>query len=108
MHEYALSLSNGTSSSFDTMHIRRGDFFWQYASSDRDAQQIYDYIKEDLEDGSVVFIATDERNKTFFDPLKRHYHIKFLDDFKSKLNPKGFPKTNTNYFGMIDQLVVST
>jgi hypothetical protein len=107
MRDYALTLSNGTSSSFDTMHVRRGDFFWQYASTDKTAQQIYDHIKDDLEDGSVVFIATDETNRTFFDHLKAHYHIKFLSDFTSKLNPEGFPKANTNYFGLIDQLVAS-
>jgi GDP-fucose protein O-fucosyltransferase len=108
MHQYALQVTNGTSSVFNTMHIRRGDFFGQYEESRQSAQQIYDNIKGDLEDGSVVFIATDERAKKFFNPLKKHYHIKFLDDFKFKLNPKGFRKANTNYFGLIDQLVVNT
>ena len=47
-------------------------------------------------------MATDEHDKKFFKPLKDHYDILFLDDFKAEL--KGL---NTNYLGMVDQLVAS-
>jgi len=49
-----------------------------------------------LEKGTTLFIATDERDKTFFDPLKKEYTVYFLDDFMDLL--KG---VNSNYFGMI-------
>jgi len=55
-----------------------------------------------LEEGATVFISTDERNKSFFDPLKEHYDILFLDDFGAELGD-----INTNYYGMLDQLVAS-
>jgi hypothetical protein len=51
----------------------------------------------------TIFIATDERNKAFFQPFRLGgYDIVFLDDFKYLLEG-----VNTNYFGMIDQLVAS-
>ena len=43
-----------------------------------------------------------ERNKKFFDPLREKYDLLFLDDFAHLL--KG---VNTNYFGMMDQLIAS-
>ena len=99
---------------FDTFHIRRGDF--QFKQTRLEANEIYDNVKEVLAgvdeppqgnqkavQAGVVFIATDERNKDFFAPLRKHYpHLYFLDDFKHLLT-----NVNTNYYGMIDQLVAS-
>ena len=44
---------NGT---FDTLHIRRGDF--QYKDTRIDADEIYNNIKDVLENGSTIYIAT--------------------------------------------------
>jgi hypothetical protein len=55
-----------------------------------------------LEENSTIYIATDERNKKFFDLLRKHYKIYFMDDFKDLLEG-----INTNYFGMVDQLIAS-
>jgi hypothetical protein len=55
-----------------------------------------------LEENSTIYIATDERDKPFFDVLRKRYKIYFMDDFKDFLTD-----VNTNYFGMIDQLVAS-
>jgi GDP-fucose protein O-fucosyltransferase len=55
-----------------------------------------------LEENSTIYIATDERNRTFFDLLRKHYKIYFMDDFKDLL-----AGVNTNYFGMVDQLIAS-
>jgi Zn-dependent M16 (insulinase) family peptidase len=109
MHDYALRQTNGSSSVFQTMHIRQGDFTWKYhnGSNTVTAEQIYENVREELEDGSIVFIATDERDKSFFNPLRQHFDIKFLDDFVSELYPDGFPRVNTNLLGLIDQLVAS-
>ena len=49
-----------------------------------------------------MFIATDERDKSFFDPIKKHYDVVFLDDYMDLLKD-----VNSNYFGMIDQLIAS-
>lgn len=77
-----------------------GDF--QFKNTRIDAEEIFKNSHEQLTPDSTIFIATDERDKSFFDPLKKHYHIRFLDDFKDELKD-----VNSNYFGMIDQLVAS-
>ena len=42
----------------------------------------YDVLEEK---NSTIYIATDEHNKTFFDLLRKHYKIYFMDDFKLHL-----------------------
>ena len=85
---------------FDTFHIRRGDF--QFRSTRIDADAILGNSKEFLQDQKTVFIATDERDKSFFKPLQDVYDVVFLDDFMDVLKD-----VNTNYYGMIDQLVAA-
>eukprot|EP00980_Cylindrotheca_fusiformis_P018445 scaffold6084_cov130-Cylindrotheca_fusiformis.AAC.1 len=53
-------------------------------------------------ENSTVFIATDERNMTFFDPIRKHANIYFLHDFEHVIGD-----LNKNYYGMLDQLVAS-
>eukprot|EP00980_Cylindrotheca_fusiformis_P004069 scaffold880_cov132-Cylindrotheca_fusiformis.AAC.65 len=97
-----LKRTAGKIEEFDTMHVRRGDFQSQYSFSNSTAEDIYKMTRQRIPDNTTVYIATDERNKTFFDPMKQHYEILFLDDFKMEL--KGI---NSNFYGMIDQLVAS-
>lgn len=92
--------TDGKSTEFDTFHIRRGDF--QYKETRIDIDEIIKNTEKHLTPGSTIFIATDERNKNFFDPMKKKYDLLFLDDFKSELDG-----INSNYYGMIDQLVAS-
>ncbi|CAB9502629.1 GDP-fucose protein O-fucosyltransferase [Seminavis robusta] len=86
---------------FHTFHVRRGDF--QYKATRVEADVMYRMAKKNLPEGSTVYIATDERNLTFFQPLMNHYDVVFLDDFIGVLGKQ----VNTNYYGMIDQLVAS-
>ena len=86
--------------SFDSMHVRRGDF--QYKKTKLEAKELIEKSKDKLEKGGVLYIATDERDKKFFDPFREHYDIVFLDDFKDLL--KGI---NSNFYGMLDQLIAS-
>jgi len=85
---------------FDSMHVRRGDF--QYKKTRLSAEELYKKSSNELTDGSTLFIATDERNKSFFKPLAEKYDVCFLDDFKDEI-----VTMNSNYFGMLDQLVAS-
>lgn len=85
---------------FDTFHIRRGDF--QYKKMRVSAEEIYDISQDILTEGSTVYLATDERDKSFFAPLAKKYNVLFLDDFMHLI-----PDLNTNYYGMIDQLIAS-
>merc|ERR1712048_1212657 len=86
---------------YDATHIRRGDF--QYKPTRLPAEQLLHYSKEYFQRHSLIYIATDERNKTFFQPLTDYYDdVVFLDDFLHVLKD-----VNVNYYGMIDQLVCS-
>lgn len=99
MREFAKSKGD-VRGDFDSFHVRRGDF--QYKNTRISAEELYENTKDVLQPGATIFIATDEGDKTFFDPLREHYNVKTLDDFKSVLQGK-----NTNFYGMIDQLVAS-
>lgn len=83
------------------MHVRRGDF--QYKQMHLSAEEMYqNNTRRAIPDGRTVFIATDERNKTFFDPLARKYNVLFLDNFTHLITD-----ISPNYYGMLDQLVAS-
>ena len=91
--------------SFDTMHIRRGDF--QYAKIKISAADLYENnTRHMIPEGRTVFIATDEKQKLFFAPLAQHYRLYFLSDFMQNNNPL-LVGVNPNYYGMIDQVVAS-
>jgi hypothetical protein len=87
---------------FDSFHVRRGDFLGFQKGAQVDALQIYKNTQSVLEEGGTVFIATDETDKSFFNPLRDHYKIYFLDDFQHLLGGQPMHK-----FGMLDQLVAS-
>jgi len=88
---------------FDSFHIRRGDF--QYKNTRVDASTIVSRARDVIEEGKVVYIGTDERDKNFFKPLVEDagWNIFFLDDFLDVIGTN----INPTYYGMIDQLVVS-
>jgi hypothetical protein len=93
--------ARGWNGHFDTFHIRRGDF--QFKDTRIEATEILKNSKDVLTANKTIFIATDERDKKFFNPIKEAgYDVVFLDDFKDLIND-----INTNYYGMIDQLVAS-
>ncbi|KAL7564097.1 hypothetical protein ACA910_012375 [Epithemia clementina (nom. ined.)] len=88
--------------SFHTMHIRRGDFQFKKVR-DMSAESIYqENVKRWFTPGKVVYIATDEKNMTFFEPLRRHYHLLFFKDFQHLLTG-----VDSHYYGMIEQLVAA-
>jgi len=91
---------NNSKGLFNTFHIRRGDF--QYKKTRLSIEDIINNSEAQLEDGAAIFVATDERDKSFFNKLKEKYDVYFLDDFMDVLDG-----INPNYFGMIDQLVSS-
>jgi GDP-fucose protein O-fucosyltransferase len=92
--------ASNTEGHFDAFHIRRGEF--QYKKTRLAAKEIYDTAKDIIPEGATVYIATDERNKGFFLDLALHFDLVYLDDFEHLVGT-----LNTNYYGMIDQLVAS-
>ncbi|KAL7535953.1 hypothetical protein ACHAWF_005321 [Thalassiosira exigua] len=87
---------------FDSFQIRRGDFKSAYKGTQLEADEIYANSREEIPENATVFVATDQKNRTFFEHLAAHYNLVFLNDFRSEL--KG---VNSNFYGMIDQLVAS-
>ena len=47
-----------------------------------EASVLYSETKDIIPKNATLYIATDERKKEFFDVLKDHYNVYFLDDFK--------------------------
>lgn len=89
------------SSVYDAFHVRRGDF--QYKSTRVEADVLLEMAQRKVPANTTLYISTDERDKKFFDPLKKHYDVVFLDDF----HDEALKGVNTNYYGMIDQLVAT-
>ena len=89
-------------SGFSTLHIRRGDF--QYKETRLDAEQWYNNTKEIWKPGELLYIATDERNRTWFDPIKKHHPIKFLNDYWDIAKLGDIDDT---FLGMIDTIIAS-
>jgi GDP-fucose protein O-fucosyltransferase len=93
---------NAEGKEWSTMHVRRGDL--QYKAVKISAEEWYENLKEIWNEGEMIFIATDERNKTFFDPLKEHHELRFLDDYwdVAKLGD-----LDPYFLGMVDTIVAS-
>lgn len=92
--------SGNPEGTFDSFHVRRGDF--QYKETRVEASELLRSCKNEIPEGSTVYVATDERNKDFFKPLTARYHLLYLDDFKDLIQD-----VNQNHYGMLDQLIAS-
>jgi len=87
---------------FSAMHIRRGDF--QFKRVKIPAEEWYENTKEIWKPKELIYIATDEHDKAFFDPIAKHHDVRFLDDYWELA---GLGEIDSNYFGMIDTIVSS-
>jgi len=100
--------NDGGGGSYHSMHIRRTDLTRAYKKFDveRNASQIVDLVTKTrnlVPRGSIVYVATDETDRSFFDVFRDHYEVYFLEDFVHLLNAGVHPDQH----GMIDQLVAS-
>ena len=64
---------------FSALHVRRGDL--QYKKVKISAQEWYDNTAEVWQPKEILYVATDERNKTFFVDLAKHHDLRYLDDY---------------------------
>jgi hypothetical protein len=69
---------------YSSIHVRRGDL--QYKKVKISASEWYANLRETWEKNEIIYIATDERNKTFFNAIAEHHQLLFLDDFKDLAN----------------------
>ncbi|KAL3775210.1 hypothetical protein HJC23_010698 [Cyclotella cryptica] len=88
--------------SYSSMHCRRGDFQWPRMRIS--AEEWLANTRHIFHEGEVLYISTDETDRTFFEPLARRYHLKFLSDYKELA---GLDRLDPNFAGMIDQVIAS-
>lgn len=98
----ARSHARNHSGAFDSMHVRRGDFLEAYPPSNVTGEQIYDETKKIFPEGSTVYMATNEKDRSFFQPLMAHYDVVFLEDLQHLLG-----ELKDHHLGLVDQLVAS-
>mmetsp|Transcript_32765 Transcript_32765/g.78242 ORF Transcript_32765/g.78242 Transcript_32765/m.78242 type:complete len:603 (-) Transcript_32765:25-1833(-) len=89
-------------STFSSIHVRRGDF--QYKKQKITAEDWYENTKELFQPNELIYVATDEKDRSFFAPLKSHYRLRFLDDYSSNA---GLKEMDPNIFGMVDTIIAS-
>jgi hypothetical protein len=87
---------------YSALHVRRGDL--QYKKVKISAAEWYNNTKEVWQPGEILYIATDERDKSFFDDIAKHHDLRFLDDY---WDLAGLGSLDPNYMGMIDTIVAS-
>jgi hypothetical protein len=74
-------LLNLTSFSFNLFGIPGGDFQQQFPSTEMNASEILTGLKEFITPGASVFIATNERDLSFFASIQEVYDVSFIGDF---------------------------
>ncbi|RRT33896.1 hypothetical protein B296_00054612 [Ensete ventricosum] len=72
---------------FDSAHVVRGEKAsntqqWPHLAADTSPEALLSTLRDKIEDGRHLYIATNEPDTSFFDPLKDKYSTHFLDDFK--------------------------
>ncbi|OVA19750.1 hypothetical protein BVC80_9059g76 [Macleaya cordata] len=72
---------------FDSVHVERGEKakntqLWPNLATDTSPESLISSLRDKIEDGRNLYIATNEPDTSFFDPLKDKYTTHFLDDYK--------------------------
>lgn len=87
---------------YNAMHIRRKDFQSQFPVTMMTASDILSEIQTLFAANSTLFIATDEKDRSFFEPLARVYDVCYLGDFAGAMGD-----INPNFLPLVEQLVAS-
>lgn len=72
---------------YDAVHIERGEKarnreLWPNLATDTSPDTLISTLRDKIEDGRSLYIATNEPDKSFFDPLKDKYSTHFLGEYK--------------------------
>ena len=95
------SLLEEGAGAYSSWHVRRGEF--QYKETRLPAEDLLKNVGHFIPAGELLFIATDEQDKAFFDPFRKRFpRLRFLGDYLDKADLRSL---NPNYLGMIDQIV---
>ncbi len=87
---------------FSSLHVRRGDL--QFKDALISENKWWENTKDIFQENEILYIATDEQNKRFFDNFAASHDLRFLDDYWDALDLGSFDK---EFLGMIDAIVAS-
>ena len=89
---------------YSSLHVRRGDL--QFKEARLNASEWYENTKELWKPNEILYVATDEGDKTFFDDFRKQHsgRLRFFDDYKALAN---LDKIDQTLYGMIDTVVAS-
>ena len=92
---------------YHAAHIRRGDF--QYDQALIGADEIYQniHLLFNRSVSTLLYISTDEGNKTFFEPFHKHFTVRFLADYMEPAKI-GASHLNQNHIGMVEQTICAS
>ena len=104
VHHLTLGGDTTKDATYFAVHIRRGDF--QYQHTRLSSEQIWANIKHlfDPKVTRLLYISTDERDKSFFKPFTDHFHVRFLDNIADRAKLK-HAHLNQNNIGMVEQII---
>lgn len=68
--------------SYSAIHVRRGDFSRQYPRAVIPADRILKNISSKIKFGSRLYVATNEKERSFFKPLANKYDLRFFSDIR--------------------------
>lgn len=84
-----------------SIHIRRNDF--QYKELFISCEEILENIKDIVPKGSKLYIATDHKDRKYFDILSTEYSLYFYSDVLNDLNL--YEEIDNNWVPIIEQLI---
>ncbi|KAL3502588.1 hypothetical protein ACH5RR_037037 [Cinchona calisaya] len=72
---------------YDSVHIERGEKarnkeLWPHLDADTSPETLLSTLQDKIEDGRNLYIATNEPDAFFFDPLKDKYTTHLVDEYK--------------------------
>eukprot|EP00252_Welwitschia_mirabilis_P012126 TRINITY_DN2698_c0_g2_i2.p1 TRINITY_DN2698_c0_g2~~TRINITY_DN2698_c0_g2_i2.p1 ORF type:complete len:551 (+),score=78.02 TRINITY_DN2698_c0_g2_i2:82-1734(+) len=84
--EIVSAISSRMNWDFDTVHVVRGEKAqdkerWPNLDKDTSPEALLQKLRPKINESRDVYIATNELNTEFFDPLRSTYKLHFLDDF---------------------------
>lgn len=85
--EIVSAIASRMSWDFDSVHVVRGEKaqntqLWPNLDRDTSPDSLLMTLNDKVGAGRHLYIATNEPDKSFFEPLKEKYKTRFLDDFK--------------------------
>merc|ERR1712113_1110039 len=89
---------------YHAAHIRRNDFASQYKAAMLSADTILEAFKTQIKPGEVIYISTDEKVHSFFNPIKRVYNVRFLADYEKKA---GVASLDSRMLPMLEIVIAS-